>query len=326
MFFSTIDRGVGVLSRSELDDEDGTFSFSLRFRPDTPAVGFDDLFGDKEAVAGGVDVDLYRILAVATRGEELRHVVRRDADAAVLHGKPDDRAVGESDLDATGGRIPYRVVDEVAQDMPPDLVFVALEQKRSLADPEFDCKALFVRGRLQLSHDLPYRRAKIELLLRVRNRSLLKIRGVENVHDGGDASAHARKRLCRHRSHNFRHGAEISLDDGGEAGLTLREVALDLVADEVQEAFLLLVDYLEFFLLFLDKLALFYLPAHVLDEDVAYYRDEREREDGNNAHVFNGAQKEEREHEYGYCNHERLRGNYLAVERLEPYCTVGNEC
>src|SRR4051794_22848555 len=82
----------------------------LALHPDPPAVPLDDPLRDREAEPAA-----RRLLAVPVTLEDVRHVLRSDADADIRHGEPRLERVrlrAQDDLGTTRGELD-RVPDEV---------------------------------------------------------------------------------------------------------------------------------------------------------------------------------------------------------------------
>src|SRR3989344_9007596 len=73
--------------RGKFDDKSRALPHPLGFGANGTAVRFDNVLCNIEAVPGGVDIHLLRILAMTSLGEEILLILVADADTRVLYRK-----------------------------------------------------------------------------------------------------------------------------------------------------------------------------------------------------------------------------------------------
>src|SRR3989338_5174488 len=90
-----------------------------------------------------------------------------------------------------------------------------------------------------------HRFLEIESILLVIDSSLPKVGSIKYFHDGTHAFPHVGQSARRHLLYLIRNSAHIPFHNGRKPRLTLRQIPLHLMTDEVQKIFLLLIYYLQ---------------------------------------------------------------------------------
>src|SRR3989344_1819525 len=212
---------------------------------DGAAVGLDDVFGDEEAVAGGVDIHPLRILAVAPFSEEVRHILCADAYTCVLN-REDVRIslLLKRYINRAFGGIGNRIIKQVAQHVLGDLLFITYELEARRLRRERKLETLRRCRTSCILYGIIDKCREVKRCFDIFSHSPLLIGSFENIHDGRYPGAYLRERTRHERPQLIGERAEIALEEGCERPLILGQGALDLMANEVDERFLFLISLL----------------------------------------------------------------------------------
>src|SRR3989344_636343 len=218
---------------------------------------------------------------------------------------------------AAGEGVFYGIIDEISDRMVSQFILVACYSERPIARRELKLYLLFLRGRPQLRDNAVDSRFEIKCFLRITHRPLLQVRGIQYLHNGGDALAHFGERRTRHRFERIGNRSIVSFRDSREPRLALREVPLDLVADEVKERFLFAIHYIKFLLLLFNELALLNFFTHAYHQQVTHESEKQQRDDYDGPSTFHRFEKKNGEKEYPEAHDQSASGNKTHSEGMK---------